>query len=245
MHLMEKVMEYAVLAAGQGSRLLREGEKSSKPMISILGKPMIERLIRLLVDCGAERVHIVTNPAMDDLNTHLAYLRDTEGLPINFRPIISDNSFYSLSEAARDIKGKFIAMTVDAIFPTAEFREYVKAVESMPEGEAIMALTRYVDDESPLYARLNDAGDEVIDYRYGGEPFPGEPIVSAGIYGISDEIMKIAQEEQYPASTSDFQRILAVGDRVKVVPFEFSKAFDVDHVSDRIAAEEFLAEVNK
>ena len=48
-----------------------------------------------------------------------------------------------------------------------KFREYVKAVESMPEGEAIMALTRYVDDESPLYARLNDAGDEVIDYRYG------------------------------------------------------------------------------
>ncbi len=62
-------------------------------MISILGKPMIERLIRLLVDCGAERVHIVTNPAMDDLNTHLAYLRDTEGLPINFRPIISDNRY--------------------------------------------------------------------------------------------------------------------------------------------------------
>lgn len=205
---------------------------------------MIERLIKILLDCDAESIHIVTNPTMDDLNSHLAYLHDREGLPINFRPIISDNSFYSLSEASHDIKGKFIAMTVDAIFPTSEFKEYVKAVEAMPEGEAIMALTRYVDDESPLYACLNNDETAVIDYRYGGEPFPGIPICSAGMYGITDSIMKIAQEDRYPESTSDFQRILAVGDRITVKPFIISKAFDVDHVSDRIKAEEFLAIVD-
>ena len=209
-------------------------------MIRILGQPMIERLIRLLVSCGAGRVHVVTNPAMDDLNEHLAYLRDTEGLPVSFRPIVSDNSFYSLSEAACDIKGKFIALTVDAIFPLDEFKDYIKAVETMPEGMALMALTRYVDDESSLYARLADDESEVIDYRYGGEPFEGTPIVSAGIYGITDKIMDIAQRDQYPASTSDFQRILAVGNDIKVVPFVMSKAFDVDHVSDLRSAEQFL-----
>ncbi len=177
---------------------------------------------------------------MDDLNEHLAYLRDTEGLPVSFRPIVSDNSFYSLSEAACDIKGKFIALTVDAIFPLDEFKDYIKAVETMPEGMALMALTRYVDDESPLYARLADDESEVIDYRYGGEPFEGTPIVSAGIYGITDKIMDIAQRDQYPASTSDFQRILAVGNDIKVVPFVMSKAFDVDHVSDLRSAEQFL-----
>ena len=233
-------MEYAILAAGQGSRLSKEGVKESKPMIRILGQPMIERLIRLLVSCGAERVHVVTNPAMDDLNEHLAYLRDTEGLPVSFRPIVSDNSFYSLSEAACDIKGKFIALTVDAIFPLDEFKDYIKAVETMPEGMALMALTRYVDDESSLYARLADDESEVIDDRYGGEPFEGTPIVSAGIYGITDKVMDIAQRDQYPASTSDFQRILAVGNDIKVVPFVMSKAFDVDHVSDLRSAEQFL-----
>ena len=110
----------------------------------------------------------------------------------------------------------------------------------MPEGMALMALTRYVDDESSLYARLADDESEVIDYRYGGEPFEGTPIVSAGIYGITDKIMDIAQRDQYPASTSDFQRILAVGNDIKVVPFVMSKAFDVDHVSDLRSAEQFL-----
>lgn len=233
-------MEYAILAAGQGSRLSNEGVKESKPMIRILGQPMIERLIRILISCGAEMVHVVTNPAMDDLNSHLAFLRDEEGLPVSFRPIVSDNSFYSLSEAARDIKGKFIALTVDAIFPVEEFKDYIKAVEAMPDDMAVMALTRYVDDESPLYARLADDESEVIDYRYGGEPFEGTPIVSAGIYGITDKIMEIAQRDQYPASTSDFQRILAVGNDIRVVPFVMSKAFDVDHVSDLRSAEQFL-----
>ncbi len=52
--------------------------------------------------------------------------------------------------------------------------------------------------------------------------------------------MDIAQRDQYPASTSDFQRILAVGNDIKVVPFVMSKAFDVDHVSDLRSAEQFL-----
>lgn len=237
-------MEYVIIAAGQGSRLAREGETASKPMVRILGRPMIERLIRVLMDCGATRIHIVTNPAMDDLNSHLATLRDHEGLPIDFRPIVSDNSFYSLEEASAGVSGRFIAMTADAIFPTEEFRRYVKAVEDMPEGVALMALTRFVDDESPLYARLTDDESEVIDYRYGGEPFEGTPIVSAGLYGISDDIMRIACSDGYPESTSDFQRILAVGDKIRVCPFVFSKAFDVDHVHDRECAEKFLLEVN-
>ena len=233
-------MEYAIIAAGQGSRLHREGVTASKPMIPILGQPMIERLIRLLVRCGASCIHVVTNPAMDDVNTHLAYLRDVEKLPVCFRPIVSDNSFYSLAQAARDIEGKFIALTVDAIFPEDEFRRYVAEVESMPGNTAIMALTHYVDDESPLYARLSDDGSEVLDYRYGGEPFEGVPVVSAGIYGISDDIMEVAQKGGYPTSTSDFQRLLAIGSDVKVLPFIMSKAFDVDHLSDMAAAEDFF-----
>lgn len=237
-------MEYVIIAAGQGSRFVREGETASKPMVRILGRPMIERLIRVLLDCGGSKIHIVTNPAMDDLNEHLARLRDVEGLPIEFRPLVSDNLFYSLSEASLGVKGRFIAMTADAIFPTAEFKEYVKAVEQMPDGEAIMALTRFVDDESPLYAKLSDDESEVVNYRYGGEPFEGAPIVSAGLYGISDRILQIACEDSYPESTSDFQRILAVGSKVKVRPFVMSKAFDVDHGHDRRLAEEFLAKVN-
>ena len=236
-------MKYVILAAGLGSRFKKEGIDTPKPLVEIMGQPMIERLIGVLMTCGAECIYIVANSRMTDLVEHLNGLK-TKGLPLDVRPIVSDNSYYSLSEACKGVKGKFIAMTVDSIFPTAEFRRYVEEVSAMPVGVVKMGLTRFVDDESPLYARIGESG-EVVDYRYGGEPFPGDVIVSAGLYGLTDEAMEVvAAREGYPESLSDFQRILAAETDIKVLPFEFSKALDVDCTHDRTVAENFLREVN-
>lgn len=237
-------MEYVILAAGQGSRLVKEGETTPKPMLDILGRPMIERLIDVLMRSDAEKIHIVTNPAMASVNEHLAYLRDAKKYPIEFRPIVSDNSFYSLLQAAEGIKGRFIAMTVDAIFPTEEFQKYVQSVVATPADTIPMALTRFVDDESPLYAKISDDGLEVLTYRYGGEPFDGKPVVSAGIYGLTREAIDYVMSIRFPESLSDFQRILAEDSKFKLQPCYFSKAFDVDRGHDREVAEQFLMEVN-
>ena len=237
-------MEYAILAAGQGSRFVKEGETAPKPMVDILGRPMIERLIRVLMECDAESIHIATNSAMTGLSEFLEDLKEKEHLPLVIKPIVSDNSYYSLVQAASGIKGRFIAMTVDAIFPTAEFKAYVKRCAEAPEDVMVMGLTEYIEDESPLYARLSAEGKGIVDYRYGGEPFPGTPIVSAGLYGITDSALQKAAENKYPESLSDFQRILAVKDHYKVEPFVFSIAFDVDNTRDRLHAEQFALEVN-
>jgi len=44
-------MECLILAAGQGSRLRQQGE--SKPLVSVLGIPLLERVIRSAMDAGA------------------------------------------------------------------------------------------------------------------------------------------------------------------------------------------------
>ncbi len=133
-------------------------------------------------------------------------------------------------------------MTVDAIFPIEEFKSYVDKVAAMHDDEVLMGLTRYVDDESPLYARVNEQG-EVIDYRYGGSPFEEGTIVSAGLYGLSSDAMKaVVETGYYPESLSDFQRTLAVKTAMKVRPYEFSCAFDVDNLHDLSEANRFLAE---
>ncbi len=237
-------MNYVILAAGLGSRFTREGEKNPKPLVEIMGQPMIGRLIKVLMDCKAENIYIVANSRMPQLVEFLENMK-AEGYPLHVRPIVSDNSYYSLSEACKGVEGKFIAMTVDAIFPIAEFKEYVDAVDRMTDSEVMMGLTRFVDDESPLWANLAPDGSEVIDYRYGGEPFPGEVIVSAGLYGLTPRAMAtVAAREGYPESLSDFQRILAAETPIKVRVFEFSKALDVDCGHDREVAEAFLREVN-
>lgn len=232
-------MDYVILAGGLGSRFVKEGYEVPKPMVPLFGKPMIGVLIKTLMKCGAEHIYVGANARMQMLLDYLEELQE-EGLPIVTRPIITDNSYCTLKAASEGIDGKFVAMTCDAIFPTSEFREYVKCVAEAPADVALMGLTRFVEDESPLYARINKEG-EVIDYRYGGEPFEEGTIVSAGLYGLSGKIMSVISELGLePESLSDFQRLLAVKTPVKVLPFEFSIAFDVDNTRDRLHAEEFL-----
>lgn len=232
-------MDFVILAGGLGSRFVKEGYEVPKPLVPLFGKPMIGVLINTLMKCGAEHIYVGANARMQSLLDYLEQLR-TEGLPVITRPIITDNSYCTLKAASEGIDGKFIAMTCDAIFPTDEFKTYVKSVEESPADVALMGLTRFVEDESPLYARVNGEG-EVIDYRYGGRPFEEGVIVSAGLYGLSGKIMNVIPELGLePESLSDFQRLLAVKTPVKVLPFEFSIAFDVDNTRDRLHAESFL-----
>ena len=40
-------MKFAIIAAGEGSRLAREGVDLPKPLVTVGGEPMIERLARI------------------------------------------------------------------------------------------------------------------------------------------------------------------------------------------------------
>lgn len=233
-------MEYVILAGGLGSRFVKEGYECPKPMVPLFGKPMIGVLIETLMKHGAEHIYVGANARMPRLLEYLKLLAG-EGMPVVIRPIVTDNSYCTLKVASEGIEGRFIAMTCDAIFPPDEFAVYKEAVERSAPDEALMGLTRFVEDESPLYAKISAEG-EVVDYKYGGDPFEGEVMVSAGLYGLSGAVMKIIMEKHlHPESLSDFQRLLAVATDVKVLPFEFSMAFDVDNTRDRLHAETFLA----
>lgn len=236
-------MDYVILAGGLGSRFAKAGHTVPKPLIPLLGQPMIGRLIKTLCKFDAERINVAANARMPQLIEYLEKL-NAEGYPVECRPIITDNSYCSLKEAARGLDRKFIGMTCDAIFTDEEFGRYVKEFEAAPDNVVLMGLTRYVEDESPLYARINAEG-EIIDYRYGGEPYAEGTIVSAGIYGLTPKAMNIIiEEDKHPSSLSDFQRILAAETPLRVLPYDFKIAFDVDNIHDRDQAERFLIKEN-
>ena len=55
------VMLYAILAAGEGSRLAQEGCEVPKPLVRIQGETLIGRLIRVFIANGATRIVVITN----------------------------------------------------------------------------------------------------------------------------------------------------------------------------------------
>ena len=48
-------MHYAIVAAGEGSRMVHEGVALPKPLVELEGKPMIGRLIDLLPHTNPSR----------------------------------------------------------------------------------------------------------------------------------------------------------------------------------------------
>ena len=134
-------MKYAILAGGHGSRFIKEGVSTPKPMVEVMGQPMIGRLVALLEECGAETVSISANPRMEGFIPYLESLREKYGNVV-INPIITENSYESLLAATNCLDGKFIGLTVDTIFPLDEFRKYIGAVEAMGRDEAVMGLTR-------------------------------------------------------------------------------------------------------
>ena len=54
-------MIYAILAAGEGSRLAQEGCEVPKPLVRIQDETLIGRLIRIFVSNRATRIVVITN----------------------------------------------------------------------------------------------------------------------------------------------------------------------------------------
>ena len=54
-------MKFAIIAAGEGSRLANEGVAKPKPLVELQGVPIIERLIRIFERNGASSINIIVN----------------------------------------------------------------------------------------------------------------------------------------------------------------------------------------
>ena len=64
----KKGMKYAIIAAGEGSRLAAEGIEVPKPLVSVNEERLIDRLIRIFMDNEAEKIVVICN----DLTTLVA-----------------------------------------------------------------------------------------------------------------------------------------------------------------------------
>ncbi len=67
-------MKYAVIAAGQGSRLVSDGISVSKPLLEVNGEPLLQRLIALFMRHNAESIALIINEEMDDVKEFVAEL---------------------------------------------------------------------------------------------------------------------------------------------------------------------------
>lgn len=232
-------MNYAIIAAGEGSRLVQEGVRLPKPLVRLNGTPMIKRLIDIFMRHNPESLSIIVNEQMTQVREYLESLE----LPVPLRLTVktTPSSMHSFWEVSRCFgSGKFCLTTVDTIFRDDEFRRYIDAFEADDKADGYMAVTSFIDDEKPLYIDV-DADDRITAFR--DEPFEGVRYISGGVYGLTAPALDTLRRcmDSGVSRMRNYQRAL-VDDGLNLCAFPFDKIVDVDHAGDIATAEKFISQ---
>ena len=244
-------MKFAIIAAGEGSRLATEGVSQPKPLIPLYGVPMIERLISIFHRFGAEEIIVAVNSTRPE--THQYLLEFSEANPtIPLRIVVADtpSSMHTFAALAPYLQeAPFCLTTVDTIFQEEAFRAYLQATEQyLLDGyDGCMAVTDFVDDESPLYVAATSQFD-ITGFHDKITEAPNSTLgesyfISGGIYTLSPKALTTLSRcmEEGQHRLRNFQRGL-IADGMKLKAHLFDKILDIDHASDIAKAESFLQE---
>jgi NDP-sugar pyrophosphorylase family protein len=229
-------MHFAILAAGEGSRLREEGILQPKPLIPLGDLLLVERLINLAKINGFSSISVVTNEIYTELKEWFMELE----LDIPFNLVLkttpsSMHSLFALRNHLRDTP--FCLTTVDSIFDEKEFAQYITFVRNNPQLDGTMAVTRFVEDEKPLW--INTSSDLTITGFH--SQFENQEFVSGGIYCLQPSIFPVldaAIANGMQRMRNFQQELVEKGFILKA--FEFSKIIDIDHALDLIEARNFL-----
>ncbi|MDR1120940.1 MAG: NTP transferase domain-containing protein [Dysgonamonadaceae bacterium] len=234
-------MNYAIIAAGEGSRLVEEGVDTPKPLVRLNGIPLIDRLIEIFLKNDAKTISIIVNNEMKEVQAHVKKIQP--GIPVNIvirSTPSSMHSFFALSPFLQE--DKFCLTTVDTIFREDEFTRFIRAFAADREYDGMMAVTDYIDDEKPLYVAV-DASRLITGFRDDNDG--SLQYVSGGIYCLTPPAITTLRAcmEQGISRMRNYQRQLIVdGLRLKACPFK--KIIDIDHAEDIQKAIVFLNQTN-
>lgn len=230
-------MRFGIIAAGEGSRLALEGSGQPKPLVPIAGVPMIERLARIFMNCGADRIAVIVNDRNPDTASYVR--RMSAHMPIDLVVKSTPTPMHSLMELAPYLgRERFCVTTVDTVFREKELADMMQAFEST-SYDGLMGVTSLIDDEKPLYV---DTDSEMLIRGFLDEQ-GGCRFVSAGIYALKAQALDVLARclESGQTRMRYFQRrLLEEGMRLKA--FDMGRVIDVDHVGDIEKAGEIAGE---
>lgn len=244
-------MKAGIIAAGEGSRLRSEGIAVAKPLVPVNGVPLIERLITSFIRNGITEVACIVNEYSLEVRRFVE--EQHFPIPITFVVKTTPSSMHSLFALASHLRDEqFLLSTVDSIYHESEFSQFLHHAQAENRGDGVLAVTQFVDDENPLYVKVDDAMRIVAlgksaDFHNASSRNDSAheddhlKWVTGGLYIFSPKIfqeMEVAMAKGMERLRNFLQHLVANGYRLEAFPF--SKIVDVDHVGDLATAEEFL-----
>lgn len=234
-------MKAGIIAAGRGERLIREGVSTPKPLIKIGGEPLIARVIRAAASVRVTSIACIVN----DLNPEVVDFlrRGTWPAPLETIVKTTPSSMESLFSLAPFLRGEpFVLLTVDSVFGFSTLGKFLARASSLSQAHGVLALTRLIDDEKPLWAsvdrrrRILALGDAARSSRY----------VTAGFYYFKPDIFGMMDSARSRGLNALRQFLVFLLERDYLLyGIPVGKTIDVDHPQDVEKAEFFLRQVDR
>ena len=230
-------MKAAIIAAGHGERLADAGIRVPKPLVQVGDRPLIDHVLATIEAAGIASVACVINEASAGIEDHCR--SHWPQLSFAFVRRTTPNSMESLFTLAPLLEDeRFLLLTVDAIYAPATLRTFLHAAAQRRDADAVLGVTTFVDDEKPLWAKLDDAGAVLA---LGDDARP-TPWITAGLYVLSPTVFATsdhARHSGFRALREFLGHLVCSGYRVAAEPV--GKCIDVDRVEDIAVAEAFIA----
>jgi NDP-sugar pyrophosphorylase family protein len=222
-----------ILAAGEGSRLRRDGWRVSKPLVPIGGVPLVQQAIENLQAAGLRRIAILFNEDEADCVRFVQsrFPAERSGVEVRVKTTASSlETFQELSAALPE--GRALFQTVDAWCRPEEFCRFALEADEIPVETTVLAVTTLVDDERPLWTRCESGAQGGAVLEIGG---PTGDCATAGIYVFSERARRLAAKSRADRLRTFLGELLVAGEPVRAVAV--ADVVDVDRERDVRTAE--------
>ena len=237
-------MKALIIAAGMGRRIKKLGD--SKPLVKLLGLPLIERVIMNAVRAGVEEFVVVVGYKGDKLKEALREIADRRGVRIDVveNPEWRKENGHSVLRARGYFKKgeKFLLLMSDHIHELSILNRLVEF--PLKDGEIALAVDRkingnkYVDHEDATKVLVRDGyildiGKTIKDYNaYDTGAFLCTPAIFDAI--------EMSEKQDDDTTLSGGVRVLAKNKKAYAVDIGDAFWIDVDDEKAYKKAEDFL-----
>ena len=212
-------MKCLIIAAGKGSRLQQRGD--SKPLVPILGVPLIERVIRAAMEAGADEFYVVIGYQGEQVRLFLERL--AERLAIRITPLVNDDwdkdNGLSVLKAQDVLHEPFLLLMADHLFDP----NLVRLLTTLNPGDGEVALVVDRNIHNPLVdmedvTRVKMEDGKIHDIGKGLADFNG---FDTGIFLCSPAIFRAleqSKEKDGNTTLSGAVHLLAAEGNAKAIP---------------------------
>ncbi len=236
-----------IIAAGRGERL-RPGGGPLKPLVSVSGRTLVERVLWSLAEAQPTEVVIIVNEESLAVRDYVS----AERWPFAVRWLVettpsSMHSFLRVLEVLAEdgAAGPFLMSTVDTVAQAGAFAAFT-AEAARRDADVCLAVHPPGDDEKPLLVRMDPRGRiEALGQSVVRPQVPDDRIAAtAGYYAVRAAVLAEAEAVRAEGLTAlrlFLARLLDRGYRLDAI--QVAEGVDVDRPADVNAAEAFLRQV--